>query len=233
MNPKITADDRYSIVYDADKLDTASAVLFRHEYWASQGSESLAVLGRGGTRFISAPFGDAVLKYYLRGGQVARLNRDLYFYSGLERSRPFREFRLLAWMGAQQLPVPGALAAMVERHGPVYRGALITATVHGTSSFSERLLQGKCNQEVWQSVGQCIRRFHDAGVMHADLNASNVLIDEHDKVYLVDFDKSRTRKDAAHWKQANLDRLQRSLNKLPGNPVALWPEFLAGYGSIS
>lgn len=229
MNSKITADDRYSIVYDADKLDTASAILFKHDYWESQGSAALSALGRGGTQFINAPFGEAVLKQYLRGGQMARLNRDLYLYSGLERSRPFREFRLLAWMAEQQLPVPAALAAMVERHGLVYRGALITANLLGTASFSERLLQGRCTQKVWQSVGQCIRKFHDVGVMHADLNVNNILIDEQECVYLVDFDKGCVRNGADRWKQANLERLKRSLNKLPGNPVALWPEFLVGY----
>ena len=232
MNLKITADDHYRIVYDADKLDTAPADMFRPDYWPERGSECDADLGRGGTRFISAPFGEAVLKKYLRGGQVARWNRDLYLYLGFERTRPCREFRLLAWMNKQGLPAPVPIAALVERRGPVYRGALITALLPGTLSFAECIQQGKSGSQLYRAVGRCIRRFHDAGVMHADLNVNNILVNGAGEVYLVDFDKSSRCKNATHWKQANLDRLHRSLNKLPGDPALHWPELESGYNRV-
>lgn len=229
MNLKITADDRYRIVYDADKLDIASAVMFRADYWGEASSDHGSGLGRGGTRFLSGAFGDVVLKRYLRGGQMARWNRDLYLYLGTGHSRPFREFRLLAWMYQQQLPVPAPIAALVERHGLLYRGALITAMLPETPSLAESLQTDNVDSVVWRSVGRCIRRFHDAGVMHADLNVNNILVDGSRQVYLVDFDKSYRRKSGDHWKQANLYRLKRSLIKLRGDPGLNWPELESGY----
>jgi 3-deoxy-D-manno-octulosonic acid kinase len=214
MNSKTTAADRYSIVYDADQLDTASVEMFQPRYWQQHGGGDESTLERGGACYISGPFGDAVLKRYFRGGLVARWNRDLYLYLGIERSRPFREFRLLEWMHSEQLPVPAPLAALVHRTGPVCRGGLITALLPDTESFARRLEQGRPDIAVWQSVGRCVRRFHDCGVQHADLNVNNILLDTAGKVYLVDFDKSRRCDNGGQWKLANLQRLKRSLGKI-------------------
>jgi len=229
MNLKITVDDRARIVYDADKLDTAPLAMFRPGYWPDLAVGSAHSLGRGGTRFVSAPCGDAVLKMYLRGGQMARWNRDLYFFTGLERSRSFREFRLLAWMHEHKLPVPAPVAALVETHGLAYRGALISMLLAETSSFAEHIQAGQQDRQLWQSVGRCIRRFHDAGVMHADLNVNNILVADDGQVFLVDFDKSSRRKAANNWKQANMDRLKRSLEKLQMNLGSNWADLRAGY----
>ena len=64
----------------------------------------------------------------------------------------------------------------------------------------------------WVSIGRCIRRFHDLGVCHADLNAHNVLLGE-ETVHLVDFDRCRLRADGL-WRDGNLVRLRRSLEKI-------------------
>jgi len=230
MNPKITADDRYSIVYDADELDTVSAQMFEQSHWHQDGDE--AGLGRGNACFISGPFGDAVLKRYFRGGQVARWNRESHLYTGVARSRPFREFHLLGWMVQQQLPVPSPLAALVDRQGWFYRGALITAVLPQTRQFSEIAGQPDPDLKLWSAVGQCIRRFHDAGVLHADLNVNNILLDTTGQVFLVDFDKSRRAPGDEHWKLANLYRLRRSVDKL-SQPRAVinagWTALEAGY----
>ncbi len=85
----------------------------------------------------------------------------------------------------------------------------------------------------WISIGRCIRRFHDFGVCHADLNAHNVLLSE-DSVYLVDFDRCELRR-AGLWRDANLVRLRRSLEKVTyGLPAerfseADWHGLLNGY----
>ncbi len=235
MNPRITADDHYRIVYDADQLDTASVDMFEPGYWGRNGAAANPVLGRGSACKIRGPFGEAVLKRYYRGGQVARWNRDLYLFTGVERSRPFREFRLLAWMYEQNLPVPVPVAALLERNLFSCRGALITILLAGTASFSMYLRQGNVGTQLWRSIGACIRRFHDAGVKHADLNVNNILIDTQGQVYLVDFDKSRRCRVGEHWKQANLQRLNRSLKKLSRHhTVDLdWPALAAGYRGLS
>ena len=66
----------------------------------------------------------------------------------------------------------------------------------------------------WGRVGQCLRRFHDAGVRHADLNARNILLDEGLQVFLIDFDRAGFTPDKAVNGTNNLNRLRRSLAKL-------------------
>ena len=91
------------------------------------------------------------------------------------------------------------------------------------------------NDDGWKAIGACIRRFHDSGVYHADLNAHNILLTAAQKVYLIDFDKGSLGADAHGRHVRNLARLQRSLIKL-GSTVddfhyteAAWQGLRAGY----
>ncbi len=62
----------------------------------------------------------------------------------------------------------------------------------------------------WAAIGRCLRRFHDAGVQHADLNARNIMLGEQGEVWVLDFDRGRLRAPGA-WSGRVLDRLERSL----------------------
>ncbi len=68
----------------------------------------------------------------------------------------------------------------------------------------------------WEACGRLIARFHRAGLDHADLNAHNILFDEHGKGWLIDLDRGQIRIPATGWREANLARLSRSLLKLRG-----------------
>ena len=99
VNPQIKSSHGFRIVYDADRIEAPARQLFNGRYWEGLGSILGKAAGRGSALFVDAPFGQVVLKKYLRGGQVSRWNKDRYLFTGYERSRPFREFRLLRWMG--------------------------------------------------------------------------------------------------------------------------------------
>jgi 3-deoxy-D-manno-octulosonic acid kinase len=87
-------------------------------------------------------------------------------------------------------------------------------------------------------VGSTIRRFHDHGVIHQDLNASNVLLSE-GEVHLIDFDKGRLATPSTNdsWKQANLRRLYRSLEKISTGKASHlsdhWTTLLSAYAESS
>ena len=80
-------------------------------------------------------------------------------------------------------------------------------------TLAEILATTPVSDDIWQAVGQCIQHFHNENIFHADLNANNILLDEHNTVFLIDFDRGEFRRDGS-WKQSNLERLLRSLNKL-------------------
>ena len=207
------------ILYDAALLDHADDGLF------APGADAAGSGGRGSAWLAGG--GDWVLRHYRRGGLVARLLHDQYLWTGLERSRPWREWRLLDLLYKEGLPVPRPVAARVTRAGAWYRGDLLTRRIRDTVSLAERIAAGN---PPWRAVGACIRRFHDAGVWHADLNAHNLLLDSVDRVYLLDFDRGERRHPARGWQRGNLARLRRSLEKLaPGVTEQGWAELMDGY----
>ena len=87
--------------------------------------------------------------------------------------------------------------------------------------------------ESWAAIGRCLRRFHDFGICHADLNAHNVLLRGRSDVFLIDFDRGRQRRPGL-WRDANLVRLRRSIEKVGdarGQSLdeAAWHCLLAAY----
>jgi len=154
-----------------------------------------------------------VLKHYHRGGAVAHISRDSYVWLGENRTRAFRELELLDILNKDGLPVPVPVAARVVRHGLLYECDLVTEQIQDVQTLSDILSSQHLSPADWKSIGLCIRRFHEKNVYHADLNASNILLDDQHNVYLIDFDKSEIRKGGLVWKQEVLARLRRSLMK--------------------
>lgn len=227
MTEKTTGTGRGAILYDDALLDHADAALFTPP--ASAASAPSVIGGRGSAWIVARPDGEWVLRHYRRGGLPGRFIRDLYLWTGFDATRPWREWRLLDSLYKEGLPVPRPVAARVTRAGLFYRGDLLTRRIPDTRSLAERLREGSAAP--WREAGACVRRFHDAGVCHADLNAHNVLADGAGRVYLVDFDRGERRRSGTGWKLANLMRFRRSLSKLAGHggSEAVWDVFLEGY----
>lgn len=203
------------IVFDAARLSQAQAQagLFDAAQWPH--SSPVLGSGRGAAWFVSAPWARAVLRHYRRGGLVARVLGDLYLWQGAESSRGIAEFRLLAQMAVQGLPVPVPLAARYQRIGPWYRADILLERIADAVPLTT-LLRHDLSAAPWEAVGAVIARFHRAGIDHADLNANNVLIDATGAVWLIDFDRSRQRAEHPGWRTANLRRLRRSIHKVVG-----------------
>ena len=224
MTARTLSAGRATILYDDTLLSHADEALF------SPPARTPAAGGRGAAWIVPAQGSDPgewVLRHYRRGGLPAKLVSDLYLWPGLELTRPWREWQLLAELHTLGLPVPRPVAARVARNGVAYRGDLITRRIPAAHSLAE-LLQRKAAPP-WRGIGACIRRFHEAGVWHADLNAHNVLVDREAAVWLVDFDRSERRRPAPDWRQGNLERLQRSLRKLGQDDMQAWQVLLGGY----
>jgi len=194
---------------------------FSPGYWRARGLVTGEAPGRGSSLFITPYEGAAeqwVLRPYRRGGLIARLSKARYLWTGVERTRAFREIRLTARLFTLGLPVPRPMAVCVTRHGPTYEAALITRRIAGAGALAERLQNATASPLLFERVGRMIRRFHDAGLDHVDLNARNILIDADDTPWLIDLDRCRLRAPG-QWQKANMARLERSLAKF-ANPDA-------------
>ncbi len=179
--------------------------------------------GRQPAEFFRAGGVEYLIKHYGRGGLPAHLTEDRYLYRGWNHSRPFAEWRLLAALHRRGLPVPRPVAAAFRRRGVGYTADLIVVSCRPAQPLPSLLRAAPLGEAGWRAIGKALRRFHDEGVWHADLNAHNVLVakDAAD-VVLVDFDRSRIRRPANYWKRANIARLERSLDKLAGQFSALY-----------
>lgn len=202
------------IRYDAGYLAQFEPRLFEVGWLRSEGHLIGTSSGRGQAYFLSFESRDMVMRPFRRGGLIGRFNRDLYLRGSLESSRAMQEFGLLQWMRDAGLPVPRAVAAQVTPRGLFYRAALLTERIPGAQPMEDALREVPLEPEVWRRVGAVVRQLHDAGVYHSDLNCRNILIDEAQQVWLIDFDKCERRASGA-WAKANLERLERSLKKWP------------------
>ncbi|SFU50708.1 3-deoxy-D-manno-octulosonic acid kinase [Halomonas korlensis] len=226
--------NRSFILYEADALCDASAIpptdprLFDPAHWRHNGRVIGEAPGRGASLFLDAGKAQWVLRPYRRGGLISRISERRYLWTGLERTRAFREMRLTAELHEIGLPVPRPLAASVARHGLTYEAALITVRITGARALAELLVSREADDALLERVGATVRRFHDAGLDHVDLNARNLLVDPRGKVWLIDLDRCRRRRPGK-WQAANLERLLRSLGKFDALEAML--AIRRGYGA--
>ena len=202
-----------ALLYDASRVSHPSASWFDPEHWRARGELEGAAQGkRGPASYIRVDGQRCVLRHYRRGGWMARLSADRYPWAGEDATRPFAEWQLTYRLHRAGLPVPAPVAAHYARRGASYTGDLITERLPTVGSLYECLRTGALSIVTWVSIGRCVRRFHDLGVCHADLNAQNILLSE-EAVYLIDFDRCQLRGPGL-WRDGNLVRLRRSLEKL-------------------
>ncbi|MBV8143428.1 MAG: 3-deoxy-D-manno-octulosonic acid kinase [Gammaproteobacteria bacterium] len=224
-----------AMLYDTSRAGNLSAEWFEPRYWEAQGAlEGSASRGRAATRFVNGGDGRRyVLRHYCRGGLMARLSADRFVWRGEETTRPFAEWQLTYRLHRAGLPVPAPIAARYSHAGSSYSGDIITERLAVVGSLADCLQTGALATLTWIAIGRCIRRFHDLGVCHADLNAHNVLLSE-ESVYLIDFDRCQLRAPGL-WRDGNLVRLRRSLEKVTWSVPAErfgesdWHALLDGY----
>lgn len=221
-NPEIIRSGSSFILHDAALLAEPDDCVFSTGWLQQHAIIESTTSGRGESWFVS--YGNEsgqnlqwVLRHYRRGGMVAKFNRDLYAGWCAEQTRSWKEWRLLHYMHTLGLPVPRPVAA--RAHWPfgkitgLYRADILLEKIPQSSTLGKLLQQQSLPPDLWRNIGKCLKLFHAHHIYHADLNASNILIDLHQRIYLIDFDRCRIT-GSNQLKAGNLQRLQRSLHKL-------------------
>lgn len=235
MARRIARQDGNGILYEDTLLGHADPALFEPATWPGAPVAPGYSGGRGATLFVEHAGQRWVLRHFHRGGTIGRVLDDQFLWLGEERTRCFREWRLLAHLQDLGLPAPRPVAARYHRRGLTYTADLLTALIPDVEPLSARLARGPVTPDVWGAVGRCICAFHAAAVFHADLTAHNLQIDSKNRIFLLDFDRGVVRRDGGNWRQANLARLHRSLTKISEDGAVQftpreWRWLLDGYG---
>ena len=189
------------------------------------GAEPIAS-GRGPAYRVALDGGGrAIVRIYRRGGLIARVVHETYL--GL-RPRPLRELALTVEARRRGVAAAEVLAARVDGR-LVYRGALVTAEVPDAATLVDalgRAADAAARGGLAAAAGRAVAALHAAGVFHADLNLTNLLVHpdpEGVRVTLLDFDRAWLGPPplGASARRRNLRRLLRSAAKLdPAGAVA-------------
>ena len=170
--------------------------------------------GRGATFRVALERGGAVIRFGRRGGIIGRFVREWY----LDLSpRPWRELGASVIARRRGAPVPEVLAVGVHGWG-VYRSVVVTDEIAGaTTAFAalEAAAPGLARGAIAHAAGVAVARLHAAGVVHPDLNLTNVLVGR-EGATIVDLDRARVYAGAvaARTRLRSLRRLARSARKL-------------------
>jgi 3-deoxy-D-manno-octulosonic acid kinase len=212
----------HHFLYNDILMNEPTVEMFSREFWQIHNKITGMAKGRGTTVFIEHEEQNWVLRHFMRGGLVGKLLSDQYLFLGVKRSRPFEEFQLLRYMLAHKLKVPTPIGAYIHRHGFIYRGDLITQNIPNSHDLHHILTRQPLSAQQWRKVGQAMAAMHKCQVYHHDANIRNILMDDAEQIWIIDFDRCHKRR-GHHWKKDNLARLLRSLRKEQAhNPRFFW-----------
>ncbi len=206
--------------YDANEMSEFHPAMLDAKFWQQEHLVTGSAQGRGTTWFVkyhhalTSTEKHWVLRHYYRGGLIGKLINDSYWFSAQQNTRAAKEFALLATMQQLALPAPKPIAYRVIRSGFLYRADLLSSRIENAQDLVAILSSQTLSHDVWKKIGATIKRFHDKSIYHHDLNAHNILINNSNDVFIIDFDRGEIRLNNKNdWQQANMARLQRSFIK--------------------
>ena len=181
--------------------------------------------GRGALMRFTYPNGSGLVRRYRRGGVIRHFVKESY----LLQNRPLRELNVHSFVQDEGLSVPVVLGVVWRRRGLWYRGSIASDEVDSTTLLEYARDRGSQAEGVMAQCGELIRRMHELGVYHADLQVKNILVGE-DRAYLIDFDNAvRYPAVSDRLRVRNLLRLRRSFEK-HGLLAPLFRALCGGYG---
>ncbi len=167
------------------------------------------------------------VRHYVRGGRLVPLVLGDRYLKG-RKIRPFQETLASAAARRRGVPTPRVVAAAVYPAGLFYRGDLVTEFVEDSSDLIGTLFDAERKgaggalerQDALQAAGALIRRMAEAGILHRDLHAGNILLQwegSAPRPYLLDLDRCEVLSPGRRAGSGRmLSRLRRSLRKWEG-----------------
>lgn len=155
---------------------------------------------------------EVVIRHARHGGTLRSVTGDLF----LTPSRAPRELASSLRLQAAGVPTPDVVGyATYAAFGPLCRADVVTSWLDGTD-FPDawRAADRSARDAILGAMGTLVRRLRDAGAVHADLNAKNILIGRGTPhAWVLDVDRVSFHGADKPVMARNLTRLARSLAK--------------------
>ena len=208
-----TVNNSY-IVEEALAKVSLDARYFTADFWQAKDSIVKTAHGRGTTYFIQHLADTWVLREYLRGGLIAKFIKQHFYFSSLTATRVYQEIALLLKLRQDGVNVPEPIAGCIQKQSLWYTNKILLAAIPGAQEIHTLCCSGELTEIICQNMGREIAKMHNAGVFHHDLNIQNILKDEQDQIWLIDFDKCFATAQLTQAQcQMNIARLHRSIDK--------------------
>ena len=132
--------------------------------------------------------GPIVVKHYMRGGFIGKFNKR--FYLNLGKPRPRIELEQLYRAGDAGINVPEPVCFAVS--GTLfYRAWLVTREIEHPQSLAQLVMKDmELARPVLKKLIPQILLLLENRIYHKDLHPGNVLIDQNNRIYIIDFDKA-------------------------------------------
>ncbi len=177
--------------------------------------------GRGTAKLLAVGDHRVIFKRERRGGMAASLLPDLYLLEG-----PFRREWEMACRLAEAGLAPQPYAQVFRPAGPLFAVFTLSQAIPEAPSLLGLWMERRLGPGQLRAAGAAVGRLHRAGLLHGDLNAGNLLLDEGGAALFLDLRHSRLGPvpPSAGPRGRNLLRLSRSLHKLHHLRSLPWPE---------
>jgi len=165
---------------------------------------------------------ELVVRQYAHGGVLGRVAGTAF----LGRRRMLNEFRLANHAFHAGVPTAVPVALRTERGpGPFIKAHLVTRKVPDAADLLQLAADLTCGaplshpqrRRLAAAVASAVASMHDAGIVHADLNVKNILVQhplDGPRAFVIDFDKATLTHSVPFGpRMANLARLDRSASK--------------------
>jgi len=186
--------------------------------WAAARPGRATYIGRGEAYGVALGGTSAVVRHARHGGLFAPLLGDRFW----GRPRFEREAELSRRLAEGGVSTPAVLAGVRYGAGFGHRADVATEQVAGIDLvelfFGARPPAGAARTAVLDVLGRLVRRLHDLGWVHPDLQLRNLVVSAPGagapRAWLIDVDTCRPmRGDGDAERARNLARFQRSWNK--------------------
>ena len=180
--------------------------------------------GRGPHRLLELPGAKALLRLReaRRGGVLGGLFRGRF----LSPRRTARELELWLVLCGRGAPLPTPVAALSRRRRGLWESHFCSLDLAGSVdglAWLDASPPPEQRRRVASALAKALRRFHDAGAVHGDLNLRNVLIEQDSAgphCLFIDLDHARIRRQVSPpERMADLMRLARSIEKRGFKPL--------------